>query len=151
MIRTRLAASVAVACVLALPLAACGESEDNEFKEDYNAAVKPLSELNTDIGDSIGGAAGKSNDAIAKEFDKLADKAQETRTNLADLEPPEDAKKSFDKLLASLKEGTDNLRAVARAAKDGDPVAAREASQDLVASGQEIQQAESELQKAVDG
>jgi methyl-accepting chemotaxis protein len=151
MTRTRLAASAALACALALPLTACGESEDNEFKEDYNAAVKPLSELNTDIGDSIGGAAGKSNDAIAKEFDKLADKAQETRTNLADLEPPEDAKKPFDKLLASLKEGTDNLRAVAQAAKDGDPVAAREASQDLVASGQEIQQAESELQKAVDG
>jgi hypothetical protein len=151
MIRTRLAATAAAACALALPVAACGESEDNEFKEDYNAAVKPLSELNSDIGDSIGGAAGKSNDAIAKEFDTLADKAQETRTNLADLEPPEDAKESFDKLLASLKEGTDNLRAVAKAAKDGDPVAAREASQDLVASGQEIQKAESDLQKAVDG
>jgi methyl-accepting chemotaxis protein len=151
MIRTRLAAAAALACALALSLTACGESEDNEFKEDYNAAVKPLSELNSDIGDSIGGAAGKSNDAIAKEFDKLADKAQETRTNLADLEPPEDAKESFDKLLDSLKAGTDNLRAVAQAAKDADPAAAREASQDLVASGQQIQQAESELKKDVDG
>jgi hypothetical protein len=151
MIRTRLAAKAALACALALPVAACGESENNEFKEDYNAAVKPLSELNTDIGNSIGGAAGKSNDAIAKEFDTLADKTQETRTNLADLDPPDDAKESFDKLLSSLKKGSDNLRAVAQAAKDGDPVAARQASEDLVASGQEIQKAESELQNDVDG
>jgi methyl-accepting chemotaxis protein len=151
MIRTRLAATAALACALVLSLTACGESEDNEFKEDYNAAVKPLNELSEDIGNSIGGAAGKSNDAIAKEFDKLADTAQETRTNLADLDPPEDAKESFDKLLDSLKEGTDNLRAVAQAAKDADPAAAREASQDLVASGQQIQQAESELRKEVDG
>jgi hypothetical protein len=148
---TRPAAIAALACALALSPAACGEDEDNQFKEDYNAAVKPLSELNMDIGNSIGGAAGKSNDAIAKEFERLAAKAQETRDNLAELEPPEDAKQSFDELLSSLKQGTDDLRAVAQAAKEGDPAAAREASQDLVASGQEIQKAETELQEAVDG
>ncbi len=148
--RTRLAV-LALGCALALSSAACGEDENNAFKEDYNAAVKPLSELNTDIGNSIGGAAGKSNDAIAKEFQQLADKAQETRDNLAELEPPEDAKSSFDELLSSLEQGTDDLRAVATAAKEGDPAAARQASQDLVASGKEIQQAETALQEAVDG
>jgi methyl-accepting chemotaxis protein len=148
---TRPAAITALACALALPAAACGEDEDNQFKEDYNAAVRPLSELNDDIGNSIGGAAGKSNDAIAKEFERLATKAQETRDNLADLEPPEDAKESFDELLSSLEQGTDDLRAVAQAAKDGDPAAAREASQDLIASGQAVQRAERDLREAVDG
>ncbi len=148
---TRLVATFAVACALPLSVAACGESEDNEFKDDYNTAVKPLSDLNADIGNSIGGAAGKSNDKIANEFEKLASKAQETRDNLSELEPPDDAKESFDKLLASLEQGTDDLRAVAQAAKEGDPAAARDASQDLINSGQAIQQAETELQKAVDG
>jgi dsDNA-specific endonuclease/ATPase MutS2 len=148
---TRLAATIAVACVVPLAVVACGESENEEFKEDYNAAVEPLRELSEDIGSSIGGAAGKSNDQIAKEFEKLADKAQETRDNLSELEPPDDANESFDKLLASLKQGIDDLRAVAQAAKDGDPAAARQASEDLIASGREIRQAERELREAVDG
>jgi hypothetical protein len=151
MTRTRLAATVLLTCALSLPVSACGESEETEFKEDYNAAVKPLSELNTDIGSSIGGASGRSNDAIAKEFEQLADKAQQTRNNLADLEPPDGAQESFDELLSSLKKGTEDLRAVAQAAKDGDPAAAREASEALVSSGRAIQQAETELQNAVDG
>jgi len=151
MTRTRLAAAVTLACALALAVSACGESEETEFKEDYNAAVKPLSELNTDIGSSIGGASGRSNDAIAREFEQLADKAQQTRDNLAELEPPEDAQESFDELLSSLKKGTEDLRAVAQAAKDGDPAAAREASAALVSSGRAIQKAETELQDAVEG
>jgi hypothetical protein len=151
MIRTRLAALATLLAVFSLALAACGESDNEAFKEDYNAAVKPLSELNADIGNSIGGAAGKSNDDIADEFDQLAQKAQETRANLADLEPPEDAKNAFDDLVAALQQGTDDLRAVAEAAKEGDPTAAGKASQDLVESGQEIQKAETALQEAVDG
>ncbi len=149
--RTRRAAALCLVCLVSIAFAACGEDDDNAFKEDYNTAVKPLSELNEDIGSSLSGAAGQSNDAIADQFQKLADKAQQARDNLAELEPPEDAKDSFDKLLSSLQDGTDDLRAVASAAKDGDPQAARQAAQDLVTSGEEIQKAETALQKAVDG
>jgi hypothetical protein len=149
--RTCLAAMLSLACFLGVAFTACGEDEDNAFKEDYNAAVKPLSELNADIGNSIRSASGKSNDAIAREFQQLATKAQRARDNLAKLEPPEDAKGSFDELLSSLQQGTDDLRAVAAAAREGDPAAARQAADDLVASGQEINKAETALQSDVDG
>jgi hypothetical protein len=148
---TRRAAALCLAALVSIAFAACGEDDDNAFKEDYNTAVKPLSELNADIGSSLSGAAGQSNDAIAKKFQELADKAQEARDNLAELEPPEDAQKSFDQLLSSLQKGTDDLRAVATAAEDGDPAAARQAAQDLVSSGEEIQKAETALQNDVDG
>jgi hypothetical protein len=152
MFRTRPVAITVVALAVSLPVAACGGGEDEEsFKEDYNAAVKPLTELNSDIGDSLGGAGGQSNEAIAKEFDKLASKAQETRDNLADLEPPEEAKQAFDDLVSALQDGTDDLKAVAEAAKSGNPTQAQRAAQDLVKSGTEIQEAETALQKAVDG
>ena len=151
MLRTPRAALAALMIVASFALVACGESEDNQFKEDYNEAVKPLSELNSDIGNSIGTAAGKSNNELANEFNKLADKAQQTRDNLSELDPPDDAKEEFDKLLSSLQDGTDDLKAVAQAAKDGDPQAAAKASQDLVQSGTEIQKAETALQQAVDG
>src|SRR5262245_49771376 len=138
MIPTLKAVVAALVIVASFALVACGESEDNQFKEDYNEAVKPLSELNSDIGNSIGTAAGKSNDQLANEFNKLADKAQQTRDNLSELEAPGDAKDEFDKLLSALQDGTDDLKSVAKAAKDGDPQAAAEASQDLVQSGTEI-------------
>ena len=86
MTRTRNAALATLILVPALAVAGCGESEDNDFREGYNAAVKPLSELGSGIGSSIGGAEGKSNAAIEKEFQNLADKAQETHDNLAELE-----------------------------------------------------------------
>ena len=60
-------------CVASIAFAACGEDDDNAFKEDYNTAVKPLSELNEGISSSLSGAAGQSNDAIADQFQKLAD------------------------------------------------------------------------------
>ncbi len=95
--------------------------------------------------------AGESNAAIEKEFQRLADKAQETRDNLSELDPPDDAKEEFDALLAALEEGTSDLEAVAEAAGSDDPAKAAEAAQDLVKSGTKIQQAETELQQAVDG
>ena len=151
MLRTLRAALAALMIVASFALVACGDGEDNQFKEDYNEAVKPLSELNSDIGNSIGTAAGKSNSELANEFNKLADKAQQTRDNLSELDPPGDAKEEFDKLLSALRDGTDDLKAVAQAAKEGDPQAAAQASQDLVQSGTEIQKAEKALQQAVDG
>ncbi len=153
MFRTRPVAITAVVLAVSLPIAACGggDDDDESFKEDYNAAVKPLTELNSDIGDSLGGAGGQSNAAIAKEFDKLASKAQETRDNLAELDPPEDAKEEFDNLVSALKDGANDLKAVAEAARDGNPAEARQAGQDLVKSGSAVQEAETNLQKAVDG
>ncbi len=152
MFRTRPVAITVIALAVSLPLAACGGGgDDDSFKEDYNTAVKPLTELNSDIGESLGGAGEQSNEAIAKEFDNLASKAQQTRDNLADLEPPEDAKDEFDNLVSALQDGTDDLKAVAEAAKSGNPTAAQRAAQDLVESGTEIQKAETALQNAVDG
>jgi hypothetical protein len=151
MTRTRLGALAALAVAFSLSISACGESDDNSFKEDYNAAVKPLTELNSNLDDSLGDSAGKSNDAIAKEFEQLADKAAQTRANLAELDPPEDAKQEFDRLLAALRDGTNDLGAVADAAKGDNPTDAARAAQELVKSGTKIQEAETALQDAVDG
>ena len=152
MFRTRPVAITMAVLAVSLPVAACGGDDDDEsFKEDYNAAVKPLTELNSDIGGSLDQAAEQSNEAVAKEFDNLASKAQETRDNLSELDPPEDAKEEFDALVSALKDGAANLKAVAEAARDANPTEARAAAEDLVESGTEIQKAETALQNAVDG
>ena len=105
---------------------ACGDDDADAFKEDYNAAVKPLARLNSDVSGAIERRAPRASptQAIAKEFEQLAQKARETRGNLAALDPPEDAKEAYDELLTALEKGTEDLRAVAEAAQDSDPQAA---------------------------
>ena len=150
MIRTRIAlAALLVACSLAV--AACGEDENNTFKENYNEAVGPLSKTNTELSGSIEGTPDQSNAAIAEEFSDLADKTAQARSNLAELEAPGDAQEDLDKLVASMGRGIEDLRAVAEAAQDADPVAGRQAKQALVKSAAQIQRAETALQEAVDG
>jgi hypothetical protein len=151
MSRTRIAAFAALAGAVSFGAIACGEDDADAFKEDYNAAVKPLSEANADVSGAISGEADQSNAAIAKDFEGLAQKTRQTRDNLAALDPPEDAKDAYDDLLSALEKGTADLRAVAEAAKDSDPVAARTARDSLESSAEDIQQAESSLQRAVDG
>ena len=151
MTRTRPAALAVVALALSAAVAGCGESESSSFKEDYNAAVRPLSELKTDVGGSLDGGSGKSNEAIAKEFENLARKARQTRANLAKLDPPDNAREEFDALLSALGDGSDDLGAVAAASREDDPAKAAEAAQELVKSGTRIQEAETDLKKEVDG
>jgi len=129
--------SAAVVLVL-LALAGCGGS-DSGFTDDYNQAVKPLSELEEGMGTK------------PREFDQLAERTRETRDNLAKLDPPDDAKDEFKAILTELDKVTKDLTAVASAARRKDVEAQREAAEALVKSSTEVQQAESELKQAVEG
>jgi methyl-accepting chemotaxis protein len=135
--------------LLTLAAGGCGDGEgdSNEFREGYNAAVERLGAINSDIGQ----AAGQSNEEIAREFRQLAERTAETRSDLSRLSPPEDARDEFDELLASLRQGIRDLRAVAKAARSSDPQAASEAARKLARTGEEISAAETALKDEVDG
>src|SRR5918995_3717348 len=124
-----------VALLVLLVVAGCGGGNDS-FTEDYNEAVKPLAELQTGVGSS------------AREFDRLADGTRETRQNLADLDPPDEAQDEMDKLLAGLEGVTRDLSAVADAVRAKDPTEQADAAKQLVESSSEVQRAETALQRA---
>ena len=150
--RLRLAIVIVLAALLTLTAAACGGSDNsNQFRQDYNAAVDKLSKINTDIGTAAGGASDQSNKTIAKEFDQIADTTEQTRSRLSDLDPPEDAKDEFDKLLSELETGVQDLRSVAKAARANSPQEANQAVKKLAQTGQKITEAENALKSAVDG
>jgi ABC-type transporter Mla subunit MlaD len=127
-----------VALLVLLVVAGCGGSNES-FTEDYNEAVKPLSELGANVGSSAG------------EFDRLAAKTEKTHDNLADLDPPDDAQDEMDKLLTGLEGVTRDLNAVADAVREKDPAQQAEAAKQLVKSSSEVQRAETALQQAVEG
>ena len=128
-----------VMLLVLLAVAGCGGGSGDSFTEDYNKAVRPLSELKTN---------GETN---AAQFDKLADRTGETRDNLADLDPPDDAEDEMDRLLSGLDRVTEDLSAVADAVRSEDPVEQQNAAKRLVKSSAGVQQAETALQQAVDG
>jgi hypothetical protein len=127
-----------VAVLVLLVVAGCGGGNDS-FTGDYNKAVKPLANLQTGGGSSAG------------KFDRLADRTRQTRRNLADLDPPDDAQDELDKLLAGLDGVTRDLSAVANAMRSKNPKEQADAAKQLVESSSEVQKAETALQQAVEG
>jgi hypothetical protein len=146
---TRALVPLVAALALAFGAFACGDDDSEEFKEDYNRVVRPLSTLGDDVAASLATAPERSDRENAARFDELADRSERARQRVAGLEPPEDAQEEFDELLALLKQGVADLRAVARAARESDPPAAEEATQDLVETGQRVREAEEEFKDAV--
>jgi hypothetical protein len=138
-----------LAASAALALAGCGGDEGegaDRFREGYNAAIEQLTEIHSEIGE---GAADKSNRQIAVEFERIATAARRTRSDLARLEPPENARDEFRELLDALDQGVADLRRMARAARANDPEAADEAVEALSESAEEINEADEALKRAV--
>jgi hypothetical protein len=139
----------AIFLLVLLAVAACGD-DNNAFKQDYNEAVRPLSVLGDDVGESLTRAAGESNEELATRYDNLAERLDEVRDNLSGLEPPDDVAPQFDELLAALGEGSKRLRALADVAEEGKPAEAREATGALIESGRRLREAERAFREAVE-
>src|SRR5919106_5357082 len=99
MTRARAAISLLVAALVA---AGCGDDDDTagQFRDGYNAAIERLNDVNANINESGEELASKPGPQIAKEFDRIAETAAQTRADLAELEAPERAGDEFDGLLA---------------------------------------------------
>jgi hypothetical protein len=136
----------------ALAAAGCGADDDtaDRFRDGYNAAIERLNAVNTDIQESGEELASKPGPQIAREFDRIAETAAQTRSDLGRLEPPENARDEFDALLSAIGEGAANIRAVADAARKENQQAYQEATQALSESGEEISAAENELKDAME-
>jgi exonuclease VII small subunit len=131
---------------LAIALAGCGsDDEPNRFQEGYDAAVRRLSEIQAEISDG----EDQSNREIAADFRRTAEVWERTRTDLARLDPPEDARAELRELLDALEAGVADLRAAARAARSNDPEAFEEARDALEESSEAISDADRALKDAI--
>jgi acyl-CoA reductase-like NAD-dependent aldehyde dehydrogenase len=149
MIRGRAAA---VLLLVGLVGAGCGEGDDSvsQFRDDYNDAIGPLNAVNSSIQEAGEEAGRMSGPQISREFDRIADSAERTRFELSNLEPHEGAQDELDALVAAIDDGIDDLRAVARAAKQENQQRFLDATVALSESGEEISEAETELKDAVE-
>ena len=149
MIRARAAVFLLLAALVGV---GCGGEDEtaDQFRDGYNAAIERLNEVNSNIEESGEELATQPGSEIAREFERIAETAAQTRADLAELEPPEDARDAFDELLGAIEEGVTDIRAVADAARKRNQEQYQEATQALSESSEEITQAESELKDAVE-
>jgi hypothetical protein len=149
MIRPHAAGFLLLAALIGL---GCGESDDttDRFRDGYNAAIGRLNEVNTNLQESGGELETQPGAKIAREFERIADAFAQTRAELAELAPPEEARDELDELLAAIREGVRDIRDVAAAAREGNQDRFQDATEALSESGAEITRAEQELKDAVE-
>jgi hypothetical protein len=145
--RTRVAVAAALVAALLASAVGCGEDDADQFREDYNALSERLQRTGREIGSLSPGDPQR----LADQLDTVADRADEARRDLAELDPPDDAGDELDALVAAVKAGVEDIRAVADAARSGDQQQIVEAADELSKTGQEINDAERALKRAVDG
>jgi hypothetical protein len=149
--RPAIVATLMLSLGLFLPAAGCGDDEADQFREDYNAAVDELSQVNADLEQLSGATSSRTERRIASEFDRVADSTDRARRNLAKLEPPDDARDEFDALLGALKKGVADLQSFVDALEADDIQRRRRAVEKLAASTEEIAAAEDALKQEVGG
>ena len=95
---------------LALAAAGCASSEDESFKQDFNAAQAPLEKLITD-------SAGASDPAS---MGKIADGLEDTAKKMAALDAPDDAQDELDAFVKEVNASAASMRDAQKAMEDQD-------------------------------
>lgn len=139
-------AALCLALAVTAVAAGCASSEDAEFVNGYNDAVEPLSTMMSDASLSPTGDPA----TASKSFDRVADKLDGVRADLAALEAPEDAADEFDRMLVAIDRGTKQVRVMARAAKTGNLTKLAKATAGFSATGTKLVSIEQELRTIVE-
>lgn len=145
--RVRLATPLAL-LVLALPLAACGESETDKYVDDYKPLNDKLLEVVSDVGRATEGFESKSDAALEKQFTALSARLEDVNKEIAALDTPADLQDEAKALNDKLTAMTGDVEDLANAAGDNDAQAAAAATLQLSTSVEEVNTAQKKLAKA---
>ena len=133
----------------ALALAACGESAEEKYKDDFPPLSQKLVGLGQDVGQTIQDAGGSSNQQLAEDFARYAEQLGEVQQEIDDLEPPDDLAEDQDQLVSAIGDVQGALDNIAEAAEQGDAQSARQATLDLIQGSDDLRDSRRKLARAV--
>ena len=145
--RLRLATPLAL-LVLAVPIAACGESEKDKYIDDFKPLDDKLLDVGGELGAAVGGADSQSDAALAKQFGALATRLEGVNKDIAALDTPSDLEDEAKALNDRIDATVGDLEAIEKAAREHDAEDAAAATVQLAADSEEVNAAQNKLAKA---
>ena len=133
---------------LALPIAACGESEKDKYIDDYKPLNDQLLKVGSDLGTAAEGVESKSDAALARQFGALAKRLERVNGDIAALDTPDDLKDEAKALNKVIDTTTGDIEDIAKAARANDAQAAAAATLQLSTDAQEVNTAQNKLARA---
>jgi hypothetical protein len=146
-----LRALVLVAASLSLALAACGESEEEKFRDAYDPVGENLEDLGGEVGDALQAAESQSDQQLAEQFGSFADDMGEIRGEIEELEPPADLEEDVDELEQAVEDVEGSLRDISEAGEQNDPDKARTATLELIQQGERLDEVQKKVAGATEG
>ena len=129
--------------------AAPGPASVSSFKSAYAAEKVKFSLLGSDLAKAVEGARSKSNAQLATEFQALSVRAAQQAARLANLHPPAKYMNDLAQLTTSFAAVAADLTAIASAATNGDPPAAKAATEKLVQDAARVKAHDTALTKSL--
>jgi hypothetical protein len=134
--------------LVALAAAGCGTNKEEEFRKEYRPLNSQIRDLGQDVGRSISGASGKSDEQISDLFGDLSTRTGKLKKDVDALDPPGDLTDDNENLVEAMGDAEVALRDIKKAAADSDAPAARRATIQLVAASEDLRDSRTKLEKA---
>jgi hypothetical protein len=145
--RPRLVTPLAL-LALAMPLAACGESEKDKYIDDFKPLNDKLLDLGRELGAAVGGAESQGDAALAKQFGSLAKRLDGLNKEIADLDTPSDLDDEAKDLNGRIDDTVGDLEDIAKAAREHDAQDAAAGTVQLATDAEAVNKAQNKLARA---
>ena len=103
--------------LVALPAAACGESDKDKYIDDYKPLNDQLLDVGQDLSKAIQGADTQSDAQLAATFEGLAKELEGVRDDIADLDTPDDLKEESEALTKRIDSAVGGIEDISKAAQ----------------------------------
>jgi hypothetical protein len=133
---------------LALPVAACGESETDKYVDDFKPLNDRLLKIGRELGDALEAADSQSDAALEKRFSALAKQLEDVNGEIAALDTPADLQDEAKGLNKALDAATLDVEDIAKAAGAKDAEDAAAATLQLSSNAQKVNSAQNKLARA---